>query len=240
MANIFEISLHGMQNDIAQVQNSANNLANISTPGFKRQAQATTPFFDVVNQLQYNEGVAGAGGDERRVDLAAGALRVTSQPLHVALTGPGFFEIQTTAGPRYTRNGEFHLDAAGRLVTPAGDSVMGQDGPVTLTSASPVIDSDGRITESGRQVNQLRVIAPQSADQIVAEGQGLYAFTEPGQAVAQAETHVRQGALETSNVDSGHEMVQLMQIMQHAQTMQKLSLNYDEMMNTALRKLGEL
>src|SRR5208282_3395031 len=111
----------------------ANNLANISTTGFKSQHEfyrsfsswlqpsLTTPINQAVNQY----GVLGGA----TLDLSPGSLAPTGNPTDMSLEDAGFFTIQTKNGLRYTRAGNFELNAQRQLVTNRGDTVMGEQGP---------------------------------------------------------------------------------------------------------------
>lgn len=184
-------------------------------------------------------------------DTRPGSIRVTGQRLDLALAGDGFFEVETEAGPAYTRQGSFRVDARGRLVTAQGHPVMGRNGDIYLTTQTPVIDAAGRITEPdattgpsaadpGAPIAQLRIVRFENPRVLERLGDGLVA-AGPGMAVAQdGEAQIRQGALENANVSSMHEMVQLMETLRHFESMQKVAQGYDEMIGQAIRRLGEL
>ncbi|WP_163607067.1 flagellar hook-basal body complex protein, partial [Klebsiella pneumoniae] len=78
---------------------------------------------------------------------SSGPVSATGHPLNAAIAGDGFFAVQTRAGERYTRNGAFQVDQAGRLVTNAGDPVLTASGPLTLSPQDQAtsISADGSI-----------------------------------------------------------------------------------------------
>jgi len=100
----------------------ANNIANLSTPGFRREEQT---FHEYVEQLPPESGQSAGqslsfvqdGGIVR--DMSEGPMRATGAPFDLALHGKGFFVVQTANGQRYTRNGHFSLDPAGQIVDDA-------------------------------------------------------------------------------------------------------------------------
>ena len=133
-------ALQAIQVDSTRLDRSAVNLANATTPGFKREVAASardcaaTSFADLVEQ-QAAPVVANAGGRlalavRRRVmrDMRVGTLKSTATAVRLRADGPGFFEVSTPHGPAYTRHGQFQLDARGRVVTAQGDAVMGTGG----------------------------------------------------------------------------------------------------------------
>src|SRR5690606_6690299 len=126
MADALWVSLSGARARMRELDVVANNLANADSVGFKAER---TAFAAALARAR------SGGGDAARVyatlapggaDLAPGPVVGTGAPLDVALAGDGFFEVETPAGPRYTRAGAFTVDADGTLVTPAGWPVLGE------------------------------------------------------------------------------------------------------------------
>jgi flagellar basal-body rod protein FlgF len=219
----------------------ANNLANLSTVGYRGQ-QAT--FHSLL------AGYAGAGSNllnraindysvlgDTRTDLTAGNLEPTGNPLDLAMEGGGFFVVQTQAGVRYTRDGSFRVSAKNLLVSAAGDLVLGDQGPVVVPSGQVSISADGTLSVDGAVAGKLRVVefAPGAAP--VAEGSGLYSAdgTAPQAATA---SYVRQGMLESSNVNAVLATVNLMSIQRHFEMMQgALSAYYNTFNRIAAQDL---
>lgn len=262
MTDVLAISLHGMQQEMARVQRISMNMANATTPGYKREIAYALPFgadfaaavdaartersSDRDSDLRASTG-GGAGALVFRSDTRPGTLRTTGQSLDVALSSVGYFEVGTDDGPAYTRQGNWSLDARGRLVTAQGHPVMGQSGEIVLTRPNPVIDAAGRIFEAdGRDgaeavpVGQLKVVQFDTGTDPRPLGDGLMQVEPPPSQLADGDVQVRQGFLENSNVSSMHEMVQLIQSMRHFESMQKVALGYDDMLGSAIRKLGDM
>lgn len=256
MSEIYAITLASLHQDMGQVDRIAQNLANTGTPGYKREVAAARPFADALagmaaTKAAAKDGAPAAGALQVRVDPAAGTLRMTGQPLDLALQGEGYFEVATDDGPAYTRQGSFHLDAGGRLVTADGHAVMGTNGEIRLTTRTPAVDAAGRITEPdatsgpsalgpGTSVAQLKIVRFEGGAQLRHLGSGLLAVPGPVQPLSDARTTVHQGALENSNVNSMQEMVQLIQTMRHFESVQRIIQGYDELLTTSIRKLGDI
>lgn len=250
MNEVLAISLQSMQAGAARVEQIGVNLANVATPGYKRglalQAQVGASFAAHLSGAAQpaapaaDEAVAGV---MLRSDLRVGSLKSTAQPLDLALAGKGYFEVMTPQGPAYTRQGSFRLDAAGRLVTAQGHPVMGQAGEITLTMRSPIITADGAILRpDGNQeapLAQLKIVEFDSGATLERLGDGLLAAGPGLKLVDTREIQLRQGFLENSNVVSTHEMTALIQAMRHFESMHKVAQSYDDMLGTAIRKLGE-
>src|SRR5579883_1505871 len=138
----------------------ANNLANTNTPGYKAsrafyrsmpawlQQSLSTPLNQAVNQF----GVLGGA----QLDLTVSNLEKTGNATDVALQGPGFFNIQSKAGLRFTRNGNFQLNTKRQLITSQGDLVLGDNGPIQLPSGELAISQDGTVSVDGGLVAKLK------------------------------------------------------------------------------------
>lgn len=238
MQSVWSISLQAMQHDGYQVDRVAANIVNATTVGFRREIAVQRPFADVTQQL-LTPGRSDAVTVTR--DARPGTLRSTGRPLDVALTTPGYFEVQTPEGPAHTRQGQFAVDARGRLVTDAGGHpVAGAEGEIQLSPGPVEIDAAGRIGQDGRIVGRLKVVLPDAGASIQSAGQGLNTLDGPLREVPADQVQLRQGFVENSNVDTAHEMVQLMQHMRHFESMYRMAQAYDDMLGTAVRKLGDL
>lgn len=219
MDPVLALSLQGLQLDRARLDRLAANLANAQTVGFKRELETA------------------------RLDARPGTLRTTSRSLDLAIAGNGWFEVATPQGVAYTRQGDFRLDATGRLVTAQGHAVMGLGGEILLTQPQPVIDAQGRIYESSapraEPMAQLKVVQFDPQAPVQRLGGGLVRTAATPQPLAADAVAIRQGFLENSNVDPAREMVQLLRTLRHAESLQKAASGYDDLLGTAIRRLGE-
>ena len=258
MNPILPVSLKALQNDSAAMDRIGANLANLPTPGYRREMALQAPILGsdglsgapafagaIDRQRRQVQAVAGGAiadvtppASVIRFDTRHGTLKTTDAPLDVALLGNGFFEIETEHGPAYTRNGQFHIDARGTLVTGQGQVVSGRGGPIVLTPGPVTIDAAGQVIQNGRPVGQLKVVDVEAPDSLQHLGGSLYTATTPARVMADADVQVRQGALENSNVDHMTEMVQMVQTMRHFETMTRVLQSYDDMVGTAITKLG--
>lgn len=251
MSDILSIVLSSIHADMARADRAAMNLANSQTPGYKREAATQAGFAGQWNLVAARlEPGAGSERPVARTDLRAGTLRSTGQPLDLALSGDGWFEVATESGLAYTRQGNFRLDATGRLVTAQGHAVMGTSGVVQLLQGSPRVDAAGRVFEDDHAseglgsmtpapVAQLRIVQFEPDADLRRLGDGLLAPRGEPVAAAEGAVQVQQGFLENSNVAPMREMVDLMLAVRHLETMQKVASGYDEMLGASIRKLGE-
>jgi flagellar basal-body rod protein FlgG len=268
MQEVLAITLQAMHHDMQRLDRIGGNLANALTPGYKREVVSSqslpaspTMFAMAVDQLS-GQTVNVKGSTETfaplsiQVDSRAGTLKSTGQSLDLALAGPGYFEISTDKGPAYTRQGNFQIDAQGRLVTAQGFPVMGKSGEIYLSSGSPAISLSGVITESlgasttssgflpngspPQPVAQIKVVQFEDGKSLQRMGNGLVSGSDNVSLLKDEDVQMRQGYLENSNVNSLHEMVQMIQTMRHFESMQKAATGYDDMTSLAIRKLGDL
>ena len=202
----------------------ANNLANINTTGYRAQqalfrsllsesvAESADPLSRVVNNFSL------LGGS--RTDLSFGNLQQTGNSLDLAIEGNGFFAVQTQAGTLYTRNGNFQISPKGRLITAAGDLVLGEQGPITVPSGAVSISPDGTLSSDGAVADKLRVIEFALGSAPVAEGRSYYSAPQKDVRPA-ADSYVRQGMLESSNVNSVTAVVELISIQRKAEMLER-------------------
>jgi len=207
----------------------AHNLANLATTGYRGQQ---TTFRSLLAGHASGSGLAGSGAASRnslniavnnfgvlggsRLDLTSGSLAPTGNPLDVAVAGSGFFAVQSAQGILYTRDGGFHLTPAGQLVTGQGNAVLGEQGAVTLPSGNVAISSDGTISVEGTVVDKLRLAEFPPGTNLTAMGNATYA-APAGSAVAAADSSVRQGMLEGSNVSATEAVVQLITVQRNTE-----------------------
>lgn len=238
MNETLSIVATGMAFDTDRLQVISHNLANVSTTAFKRNMLSRSAIPSVFD-LQMSSLGAESYDETQAIDMRAGAFKSTSNPLDLAIEGPGFFEVKTPNGVAYSRAGDFKLDSKGTLVTPAGYAVMGMSGEIMLSTAHPVIDKTGQIFDKDKKVAQIKVVNFDDTSQLNYLGEGLYDGREARVANEQGLSRLRQGGLEASNVSSMHEMVKLIETMRHFESMQKIVQGWDSAQDTVVRKLGE-
>jgi flagellar basal-body rod protein FlgF len=239
MNDIQAILLSAMQGDVSRLERIASNLANATTPGYKREL-----WVQRVASVEAEAGVDAAvatpdqpQGPAR--DGRVGTMKPTGQPLDVAIAGNGYLEIAHEQGAAYTRHGQLRVDESGRLVTASGHPVIGQGGEITLTTSAVRIDAAGRIFDGDREVGRLKLVTWDRPDEITPIGGGAFVATGTPQPVADGDIAVRQGFLENANVNTATEMVELTQTMRHFESILRMAQGRDEMLGIALRKLGE-
>lgn len=235
----------------------ADNLANVDTTAFKKELsvfqstkptniyrvedQSMPPLPAAVQSANYiGDMVNGAQFVRNYTDYSQGSLRVTGNPLDVAIEGPDYFSVRTPAGIRYTRDGSFQENANGTLVTNQGYQVLDtQNRPIILptnTAATPTIAPDGTIAVNNQPVAQLdRVTLPRTLA-IQKQGDNLYQYAGP---VGAPQGTVRQGMLEASNSNAIKEMVNLIEAQRAYEASSKALAEEDSALQQAVTTVGE-
>jgi len=222
----------------------ANNLANVSTPGFRAQHDvfrsllASSSIFPMsgLNQAVNNYSVLG----DSHLDLAQGSMEKTGNDLDLAIQGSGFFVVQTAGGQVYTRNGNFHVSPKGKLVTAQGDLVMGATGPIDIVGGPVTISPDGTISVNGAVAGQLKVVDFPQGTPLESVGATYYS-APPKTEVPATEASVQQGSLEASNVNPVASAVELVTVQRYAELMQRaLSMFHTDMNQIAAQDLPRI
>jgi len=244
----------GMEAQQLNLNTIANNLANVNTAGFKQDQQGFRGLFARASSTGMGVMSGGlssaistrpAGPSERvfaevhgvRTAFEPGRIRITGNPLDVAIQNDGFFEVKTPDGVRYTRNGIFSLDSQRRLVTNLGHPVMGTKGEIKVPPGNIQINAEGAIQVDGTPIGSIKVVEfPENAmPQKFAEG--LFVGGKP---TVSTRPQVQSGHIEESNVNSLSEMVKMMQGMRSYESAQKLIQTMDRMTETAIQDLGRV
>ncbi len=203
----------------------ANHLANADTAGFKRDVIS----FDKEFRARMN------------TDLTQGPLKPTGNKLDLALKDEGFFKIDTSAGIRYTRNGNFTLDNNGALVDQSGNLVLGQGGAIVVNGTDVNINKRGEIRVDGTLMDRLDIITFDNLTMLQKEGANNYVYKgDTRDEIQPLNIAVEQGAVEGSTVSVVDEMVSMIDHHRMYQTYQKLMLTFDEIDGKAINDVGKL
>ena len=205
----------------------ANNLANVDTSGFKAER---------VFARAVGEGLAAA---ETATDLRGGTLTQTGSPLDVALDQSQFLVVSTPNGERLSRGGSLRLDDAGRLTDAAGNPVLGEHGVITVPPGELRIDPNGTVSADGRELDRLRMESVPTGTTLQHEGGTLFLPPANRQLVSPEARSVKQGFLESSNVNSINALVDMISVQRAYAAIQKAVVTLDGIHGTAANELGK-
>lgn len=236
------VSYIGLSQQLAlqqQIEVTANNIANMSTPGYKAQGIL---FLDYMTKPKDGETINQAYDFATYRNLATGSQLPTHNPLDVAISGEGYFAIETQGGVRYTRDGNFVLNAERQMVNAQGNPVLDEGGsPITIppTDHDITISSDGVVSGKTGPLGRLKLVSFENQQMMKKEGDNLY--TAGGQAETPVEDRrVSQGLLESSNVNPVVEMNRMIELMRLFQATQKMLDTDHDRIRGSIQKLTQV
>jgi flagellar basal-body rod protein FlgF len=221
---------------------AANNLANVDTAGFK--------FEEMINNSDPTSTPAPGGGAPTPVTFVAdggvarnftqGSLIQTGAMLDVAIDGRGFFQINTANGPRYTRDGRFKTDPSGKIVNQDGDSVAGSGGDIVLDPKKGIatISPNGVISQNGETVGKLSVVDFDSLSALSKVGANQYENASNLTPQTSTTAQMRQGMLETSNVEPVRQITRLIEINRAYDAISTMMDTTAQLSSSAVQRLG--
>lgn len=238
-----------------RLDNIANNLANVNTPGFKKDQTVFREYLSANEKLPevlqvprvpasiesfYDMQAADRGYAEAigsHSDFSQGTLLNTGNNLDLAIEGEGFLEVLTPQGVRYSRSGNLRVDAQGVLVNQSGFPVLksGAGGPsqrvFNIKDSNLTISYSGDLYERDENLGKISVVAFAEKDALVKEGNSLYTLRSnfTGSPVAAREYKLHQGFLESSNVNIVQEMTDMIAANRIFETNQKAIKAFDQM-----------
>lgn len=221
----------------------ANNLANINTTGFKQSGLFLKSYQKyLANDLQQPNVNREIKADEVYIDYSEGSLKPTNNPLDCAIKGSGFYAIMTQEGVQYTRNGNFMLDNERYLVTADGSKVLGRDGYIRVEEEYPVsINEHGEISQQGSITATLKVVDFDKPYKMLRCGESRFKPEQPLAAERVSAGYVvKQGYLESANVNVVSNMVQMIAAYRNFEADQRALLSQDQTLDKAVNMVGRL
>ncbi len=205
----------------------ASNLANVNTDGFKGERA-------FARLLDGNLPVV-----DTATDFSTGSISPTGNPLDVAISGDGFFVVQTPKGERLSRGGALSIDADRRIIDANGNQLQGVDA-VPAGAKVIAIDGQGRVRADGKDIGKFRIETVPPGTKLQHEGGGQFSTTAPRTEADMNRTKVRQGAIEGSNVSSLESMVDMIAVQRAYGAVQKSISALDAVRGMASSDLGKL
>ena len=231
MDRLIYTAASGAKHILEQQATTSNNLANLSTTGFRAQLDTFRAVPVVSEGLPTRAFV-----DDNTVgaDFTAGPLQVTGRDLDVALKGQGWIAVQMQDGTEaYTRNGALQISPNGILQTANGQTVMGEGGPIAIPPNTTVsVGKDGSIASlttdtvpaTSTIVGRLKLVNPDQK-QLVRGDDGFFRQQDGTPVQADPAVTVTSGALEGSNVSAVDSMVNMISLARSLETQMSLLKN---------------
>ncbi|HST56899.1 MAG TPA: flagellar hook-basal body protein [Solirubrobacteraceae bacterium] len=233
----------GMSAQQQQLDAVSNDLANVSTTGYKSERVGFQDLlYNQVNQAGTTSSTgAGASAHVIGHDQSQGSIQDSGNPFDLAIQGDGFFQVKRADGSiALTRNGAFGVDARGRLTTNSGHLL---DPPITVPAgvapSSVQISADGSVHAGSRTLGQIKLVNVTAPDRLLANGDGEFTTSAAsGTPHAASDATIRQGALEGSNVDIATAMATMMTTQRSYQLASNAIHTQDQMMSIANQLRG--
>ena len=241
------ISAEGAHAQSKRLETLSNNLANVDTPGFKRDLTLfQARFAEEINRGTVSPGSRGAediGGGiwvrEVKTDFSPGLMKHTGNETDFAIDGEGFFVVRKDGQDFLTRAGNFRLSTTGQLETQDHYQVLSEGR--TPISIDPAL-GPWRLTETGGieqagVLTNLALVRPQSLGDLVKSGETLFAPLAPPVALAPNERRVHEGYLEQSGVKPTTEMMELIEASRAFEANTNMIRNQDQMIGTLVNRV---
>lgn len=255
------IGSSGMNAQQNRLDAIANNLANVDTSGYKRDTTVSKSFPELLLRRTEADGVyktpfgsadaapiigrlgLGVETNENFTEFEQGSFRQTDTNTDLALSGEGFFAVETPNGERYTRNGNFILGKEGILVTKDGYPLLGEKGEIRLEDDKFIVNEDGVITtKDGDVIDRIKVVRFDNERYLKKMGNSMWSSNGISGNAYIAEGNERprmmQGYTETSNVNVVNEMVKMIEVNRAYEASQKTIQSEDSMMSTLWNKVA--
>lgn len=262
-------ALSGALAQTTKIDTIANNIANVNTTGFKKDQQTFSEYLtsaekepEVIQVPRVPASIESFydinGGDKSYVDAAGtytnfeqGSMKNTGGKLDVAIDGPGFFEVNTPSGVRLTRAGNFTVDGNGQLVTKDGHAVLLEGENLTSPEertvrfsgkASISISDGGEVFDGNERIGKLSLVNVNNPDSLQKVGNNYYGFKSnmAPEIVSIQVPSLKQGFLETSNVNVVNEMTEMIMAQRVFEGTQKAIHAYDNMADKMINVVGNV
>lgn len=218
----------------------ARNLSNINTAGYKKNIAVFQSYISdaQTNDQNANRGIGSSLGTVA-TDFSQGTLEYTGNDLDLSIKGDGFFTVNTEAGIRYTRKGQFMLSRDMKIITPEGWYLMGHGGEIQVpqNAKSITVKENGSISADGKEIGKIRVVTVSDLTTLKPTGCCAYTLSDTAQEPeVSTDFTIAHRYLEQSNVNVVDEMVNMIANMRGYQSGYKVTNSIDD----TLKKLIKL
>lgn len=237
------LGVQGMTPLIQKQDQIANNLANINTTGYKQSGLFISSFEKYLTNDEHkpfaNREIK---PDNVYVDFSEGPMKKSGNDLDMLIKGSGFFTVMTQNGVRYTRNGNFSINADGFLITNDGSKVFGNNGFIRLNGKGSVkINSSGEILQGNVTKDFLRISDFKKPYKLLRDGNSNFKPQLPNNPVIPSAGFViKQGFLEGSNANPIQNMVQMIRAVRNFEADQRAIQSQDQTLDKAVNSVGRL
>ena len=243
MIERFQAQMQALQMLTRAQDVTADNLANINTPGFKGNKLFHRLMTEQINGQEVQRTV-----DMQQIDLSQGVLEPTGNTFDFGIDGKGFFAVEEDGEKYLTRDGRFNLDSDGFLRNSKGANVMGDSGPIRIPeyfqatgdgrSMNLEVGTDGTLRLNGEVYDRIEIVGVQDPTTLERKGSNYFTAPESQLVDVTSESNVMQGFYEKGNVEPLQEMVDMMRNSQMFEAQQRAMRTSDETLTRATTSLG--
>ncbi|MEM9393529.1 MAG: flagellar hook-basal body complex protein [Pseudomonadota bacterium] len=215
----------------------ANNIANISTTGFRKEGLTFSEYISRQDRNAHSISMTDAGA--RFIDATQGVLNKTGGALDFAIEGDGYFHLQGPDGNLLSRAGSFSRSPEGEIVTPEGYQLLDEGGApilLPLDATEITLASDGSLTADGAPIAAVGLVRPLDAKGM--ERMGENAFTSVGTIEPADGATVHQGFLESSNVNPLEEVARMIEVQRRYEAAKSFADREHQRITSVLETLG--
>ncbi len=260
VSKVLETLTRGMIENQQRHAVISNNIANVNSPGYKKDLQVNRSFGDYLQNVEapssskglhdsiyYTPTLFGQSSITQEIVTRhdQGDMRLTGNKLDISINGKGFFAVGTEKGERYTRNGSFMLNKDNEIVNRKGEYILGVGGeenagiPIAVNGNDITIVEDGTVKVDGLAVAKIKMVDFEDYNKVVKIGDSM--FEHQGDKSAELEVKdvvLSQGYLEGSNVNSISETTTMITNSRHFELQGKMQKAIEGTYNRAITELG--
>lgn len=213
----------------------SQNLANADTTGYKKSKISFNDYLIPQDLVSTQLDLKSMSFHSPTItDFEVGNIVKTGNPLDIAIDGKGFIALE---GNQYTRRGDFKKDKEGFLITYNGIKVLGEKGVIKLPEGKVEISSTGTISVNKVAIDTIKLVDFAQPNELLKVSDSMFVTNQQG---AKAKAEIKQGYLETSNVNIISEMIKMIHTLREYETYQKAIHTFDEATGKINNELGRL
>ena len=238
----------GMRSRLESLDLLANNLSNLSAPGFKADGESFTLYLSAESAAAQTDGEGVAQTlspliENRWTDTSQGELHATGVPSDLALSGSGYVQVKGPNGPLFTRDGRFSVNSTGKLMTAGGYEFASESGqPFQLNPALAVtVDADGTVRQDNVAMGRLKLVDWPSGTPAAKRQAGYFQLDSDSLAQLEPSTaELRQGYQEQANLNAAQASVRLIDVMRQFEALDKAAQLGSEMSKQTLSDVARV
>lgn len=249
MSRGFYALTSGMLTQQRKIDVISNNIANINTPGYKKEQAVTSNFGKMLISKYKSDGITEDAEiigsisairvvDENNTIHSQGSLEQTDRNLDFAIKGSGFFLINGNGNQIYTRDGSFNLDSEGYLILNDVGRVQGEYGDIYIGTDNFEFNSDGTISLDGTPIEKIQIYDFDDYNTLTKNKDGTY--SSASQSIIVENPTLQTGTIEKSNVNITEEMADIIASQRALQSCSQAIKIYDIALEKAVNEIGKI